>query len=57
MDKPIKHISARRGRTNMNVGELKYQGSILSQPTLTKDRFMKLLAKSAQPLKPDSKEK
>jgi hypothetical protein len=57
MDSPIKHTSGRKIRSDMKVGEVKYQGSISPQPPLTKKRFEALLTKSAQPLKPDSKVK
>ena len=57
MDKPIKHISIRKGKANMKVGEIKYKSKIPPQPLLTKRRFEALLVKSAQPLKLDSKEK
>ena len=44
-------------RSDKRLGELKYKGSIPPQPPLTRERFMGLLTKSAQPLKPDSKVK
>ena len=45
----------RKVRSDKKVGDVKYQGSIPPQPPLTRERFMGLLTKSAQPLKPDSK--
>ena len=57
MDKRIKDTSGRKIRGDMKVGEIKYKGSIPPQPPLTKKRFEALLTKSAQPLKPDLKEK
>ena len=57
MDRPIKHISGRKIRSDKKVNELKYKGSIPPQPPLTRERFMGLLTKSAQPLKLDSKVK
>ena len=56
MDKPIKH-AVRKIRGDTKMGELKYKGSIPPQPPLTKGRFEALLIKSAQPLKPETKEK
>ena len=44
-------------RERLQMGEVKYKGSIPPQPPLTKERFMGLLTKSAQPLKLDSKVK
>jgi hypothetical protein len=57
MDKPIKHLSGRKIRGDMKVGEVKYKGLIPPQPTLTKVRFEALFMKSVQPLKLDSKVK
>jgi len=57
MAKSIKHTSGRKVRSDKKVNEVKYKGSIPPQPPLTKKRFEALLIKSAQPLKPDSKEK
>jgi hypothetical protein len=57
MDKPIKHTSDRKVRGDKKVNEMKYKGSIPPQPELTKKRFEALLVKSAQPLKPETKEK
>jgi len=44
-------------RSDKKLRDSKYQGSIPSQPPLTKKCFEALLTKSAQPLKPDSKVK
>jgi hypothetical protein len=57
MDKPIKHTSGKMIRSDKKIGEMKYKGSIPPQPPLTRERFMGLLTKSAQPLKPEIKEK
>jgi hypothetical protein len=57
MDKPIKHSLGRKVRGDIKVRELKYKGSIPPQPPLTRERFMGLLTKSAQPGKLDSKVK
>ena len=48
---------ARKIRGDKKVNEVKYKGSISPQPPLTKTRFEALLVKSAQPLKPETKEK
>ena len=47
----------RKVRSDKKVNGIKYQGSISPQPLLTKKRFEMLLTKSAQPLKPEIKEK
>ena len=52
MGKSIKHLLGRKIRSENKVSELKYKGSIPPQPPLTRERFMGLLTKSAQPLKP-----
>jgi len=51
MAKQIKHTSGRKIRSDMKVSEVKYQGSMPPQPTLTKKRFEALLVKGAPPKK------
>lgn len=46
---------AKKIRSDRKMSDIKYQGSMPPQPPLTRERFMGLLTKSAQPLKPDSK--
>jgi len=48
---------AKKIRSDKKLGELKYKGSMPPQPPLTRERFMGLLMKSAQPVKLDSKVK
>jgi len=48
---------AKKIRGDRKMSDIKYQGSMPPQPPLTRERFMGLLTKSAQPLKPDLKVK